>query len=367
MPILIDGHLDLAMNALACERDQTATVEQIRQREAALSDRPRGTATTSLPELRGGEAAIVVATLIARCKPWVDPARSMLRTDLDYAYPSMAHAIAQAQLAYYRWLERRGEIRLITRRNELDEHLIDWANDGGGRQRIGVIVMMEGADPITDIAELPLWVEQGLRCLSLAHFGHSRFAAGTPSMDPNSKEQDGPLTPLGIALLKAMEPLGVVLDLTHTADRSFFQAVDIFSGPICATHANCRTLAPSARQLTDDQLKIIIERDGVIGMAMHYAMLRPHSEQLRAADVTLDHVAEHIEHICDLAGSSKHVAIGSDLDGGFGSEATPARIDRHCDLQRLADVLDRRNFTSEDIDRIFHGNWQRFYRRVLPD
>ena len=365
--MLIDGHLDLAMNAVGQERDQTLSVEAIREREAK-ADKSRGMATTTLAELRSGQTAMVVATLIARCKPWVDPARPMLRTDLDYAHPSMAHAMAAAHLAYYRWLERQGEIRIIMRREALDAHLDAWPENNADDKQVGVIVMMEGADPITNAEELAMWVAAGVRCLSLAHFGHSRFAAGTPSMDPKSSEKDGPLTPLGVELLQAMNDQPMALDLTHTADTSFFQAVEIFDGAVCATHANCRALAPNARQLTDEQLKIIINRDGVIGIAMHYAMLRPgYGEGLLPKDVTLDHVAEHIEHICDIAGSAGHVAIGSDLDGGFGNEATPMGIDRHADLQKLVDVLERRGFSTTDIEQICHGNWHRFYAGVLPE
>jgi membrane dipeptidase len=371
MAVIVDGHLDVAMNALLHERDQTLPVAALHQREAGGAPDERGTAMVSLPELKQAGVVLFVGTVIARAKAWIDPTRAIGRSDLDYPDPAMAHAAAQGQLAYYEYLARAGHINLITSAEMLDAHMRRALAPGAvaNDASLGCLLMMEGADPIVEPAEVHRWHAQGLRCLSLAHFGHSRYAAGTPSRDPNSAEKDGPLSALGVELLEHMNELTMALDLTHLSDTSFFQAIDRFDGPVCATHANCRSLAPSPRQLTDRQLKLIIERDGVIGVVGHAGMIKAHADgpSIKPGDVGLRHLADHVDHICQLAGSARHVAIGSDLDGGFGRETTPADLQQYRDLHALGPLLAQRGFSESDQHAFFYENWWRFYRRVLQE
>ena len=381
---IIDGHLDIAMNALLYERDQTAELSALWQRETGGVDDGRGVATLTLPELKDSAVMLVMATVITRCKPWIDPKRIIKRSDLDYPDPAMTYAAAQGQLAYYQQLQCDRQIRIIQTRSQLDAHVEQWLAPGIVQPNLlqettnlknvaqceltpGIIIMMEGADPIVHPQQVHEWYRQGMRCLSLAHFGHSRYAAGTPSPEPTSPEQDGPLTDLGRELLKQMEELNIILDLSHLSDTSFFQAADAYHGPVCATHANCRTIVPGSRQLTDEQIKIIVQRSGIIGIAMHYAMIRPGAgNDLHPDDVTLNHVVEHIDHICQLAGSADCVGIGSDLDGGFGADATPRDLQRYRDLRKLAPALDARGFKEKDVVNLFYNNWLRFFREALP-
>jgi membrane dipeptidase len=203
--------------------------------------------------------------------------------------------------------------------------------------------------------------------LSLAHFGHSRYAAGTPARDPTSGEKDGPLSDLGLELLDVMSGLTIALDLTHLGDTSFAQAIDRFEGPVCVTHANCRALADAPRQLSDRQLKAIIERGGVIGVVLHSGMIRwaGKNQSANPGDVTLRHLADHIDHLCQLAGSARHVALGSDLDGGFGRATTPGDFNQYRDLHALSPLLEKRGLSDADRRGFFYENWWRFYREVL--
>jgi membrane dipeptidase len=196
--------------------------------------------------------------------------------------------------------------------------------------------------------------------VNLAHYGESRYAVGTGD--------DGPLTPEGIQLLKEFEQLGMILDATHLCDTSFFQALDVFSGPVLASHNNCRTLVAGGRQFSDEQIRLLIQRDAVIGAALDAWMLAPGwiKGQTSREVVRLEAVADHLDHLCQLAGDGRHAAIGSDLDGGFGTEQTPVGMDRISDLQALAEILARRGYTDVEIDDIFHGNWLRFFRKNLP-
>jgi membrane dipeptidase len=169
-------------------------------------------------------------------------------------------------------------------------------------------------------------------------------------------------------LLKEFDRLGMIVDLTHSSDPSFFQALDIFGGRVLASHNNCRALVPGDRQYSDEQIKRLIERDAVIGIALDAWMLKPGfvSGQSTGEDVPLSSVADHIDHICQLAGNANHVGIGSDLDGGFGFEQTPAELKAIADLQKLAGILAARGYRDADIDAIFHANWLRFFSCSLP-
>lgn len=374
--LIVDGHLDLAMNALRYERDIRLPVAALRQRENGSIEDGCGICTVSLPELRRAGIGLVVSTVLARAKPWIDPARKPPRSNIDYPDATMAHAIAQGELAYYRLLESQGEFRIITTVAELHTHLAQLHSTSPGMSPVGVIVTMEGADPIVDPDQVHHWHALGLRTLMLAHFGQSRYAAGTPSTDPtNSHDVDGPITDLGAALLKEMAVLKMPLDLSHASDQSFFTALDAFDGRVYSSHSTCRAIAPGGaaqkvhpmRMHTDEQLRLLVKRGGVIGVAMFNAYLEPGYHENSDADaVSLSRVADHVDHICQLAGSAEHVAIGSDLDGGFGAEHTPRDLDTAADLPRLAPLLKAHGFTDEDVAGFFSGNWIRFWGENLP-
>lgn len=358
MHLIFDGHLDLAMNALLNGRHQTEPVAEVRQREAGL--REKLTPGVSLPDMRRGRVALCMASIIVRVRedaPLEPGGLSCRRREL--AYP-----LAQAQLAYYRLLEAEGEVAILATQDELDHHVQRWASPVSADKPlpIGVILMMEGADPIVEPPQLGAWMTQGLRVLSLVHSGYGPYAAGCPDVDVDSG-----LTALGEALLDYMADQPIALDLTHASARSFAQALDRFSGPVCATHSNCRALADNVRQFTDAQLRTIIERDGIIGAVCHNGMTRWVNDAMPPREqVGLDHLAQHIDHVCQLAGDARHAAIGSDLDGGFGIEQTMHEIDTIADLQKLGPVLADRGFSDEDISAVLFGNWLRFWRRILP-
>ncbi|MEM9110234.1 MAG: membrane dipeptidase [Planctomycetota bacterium] len=364
---LFDAHLDMALNALDHERDQTLPVSALRGREAVGVPDDRGVATVSLPELRAGGCGVVLSTVIARSKPWVTADRPNQHSDNDWPDPSMAHGVAMGQLAYYQVLEGLGHLRLIKDASTLKAHLSEWQVIPD-QAPIGLILTMEGADPIVEPEHLELWHGLGLRTLMLAHFGKSHYAHGTPTSSPdNPHDIDGPLTDRGRALLPIMHELGMPLDLTHTADQTFAEAVELFEGRIYSSHTACRVLAGMPRNHTDEQLKAIIERDGVIGLPLFNHFLdASYEEDSPKEHVTYDTLAGHIDHICQLAGHAHAVGIGSDADGGFGQEHMPAELDTHRDIIELGGTLSERGYSDEDIDAILKGNWLRFFSETLP-
>ena len=359
MPLLFDAHLDLAWNATSFNRDLTLPLDELRLREQTMNDVPgRGRCVLTLPELRRAKVAVCVATLLARCGVEQKPQAGYLRTDLEHATPSIASAAAQAQLAYYRELEDAGHVRFISTAAELAAH---WQTYQAAPDTtpLGIIISMEGADPIVAPRHLAAWHRQGLRALGLSHYGRGRYAYGT--------SVDGPLGELTPELLLEMARLHVALDVTHLSDISMAQAVAMFDGPLLASHHNCRALVPGDRQLSDEQIRMLVRRDAVIGVALDAWMMLPGWQRgvTQPEAVGLGAAADHIDHVCQLAGSARHSGIGSDLDGGFGNEQTPRELRVYGDIQRLAEILSQRGYSDPDIDAIFHGNFLRLFGRIL--
>ena len=358
--LIIDGHLDLAWNALAYDRDQTCAVDQLRQREREMAGSDRGGASVSLTEMRKGGVAVCFVSLLARARPEAVFGRCPDRTDIDYANQSAAYAVAQGQLAYYQLLETQGHLRIIHDVDSLDVLWRCWQEKEGGHHPIGVVLSMEGADPIAEPGQTRAWWDQRVRALSLAHYGPSAYAYGTPDL---ANAHRG-VTTRGRLLLEQTGNLGVMLDLTHASDASFFEAADLHSGPIFASHSNCRALVPGTRQLSDEQIKLIADRGGVIGCVLEVSMLDQDwkEDSSEHVQVGLEAVANHIDHICQLTGSVHHAAIGSDLDGGFGAPRRPYGLDTIADLAKLGPILSSRGYRDEEIKQIFHGNWLQFLR-----
>lgn len=357
--LIIDAHLDLSWNALQWGRDLLRSAYTIRTVEGATAGKGRGLGTVALPELRRGRVAVAVVTLIARSTGRPVP-------HLDFATAAQAYGVAHGQLAYYRGLEQLGEVRIIADGGALGAHMAAWqawedAGAAGATPPLGFVISMEGADPIMAPEQLGAWHAAGLRLLGITHYGPGRYAGGTGT--------ELGLTELGPPLLREMERLGVLLDLTHCSDESFWQALDHYGGPVLASHNNCRALVPHQRQFSDAQIRAIIARDGVIGAALDTWMLRPgwligDRHDPANPTVTLRDVADHIDHICQLAGSSRHAAIGSDLDGGFGREQSPQDLDTIADLQRIGELLAERGYAPADVAAIMHGNWARLLGRI---
>jgi len=349
---IIDAHLDLSMNALEWNRDLKKSVQEIRQREAGMNDKPdRGKGMVSLPELRKGNIGLVVATQIAR---YVGPGSALP----GWNSPEQAWAQTQGQLAWYTAMEKEGEMKQVTNRQQLNMHIALW-NDttiANEKKPVGFILSLEGADSLVDLSYLEKAYSYGLRAIGPAHYGPGRYSPGTG--------ESGPLTNKGVELLKEMESLDMILDVTHLTDEAFKQAMDLYRGPVWASHHNCRALVHYQRQLTDEQIKILIDRNAVIGGVLDAWMLKNDwirgKSDPKEEDVKLERLIDHYDHICQLAGSSDHIAIGSDLDGMYGTEQSPYDMDTIADLQKLKDLLKARGYSTADTAKIFHGNWLRF-------
>ena len=355
--IIVDGHLDLALNALQGNRDLIRDACTMRALESSTPGKGRAKSTVALPDMRRGRVALCFTTLCARSTGHAAP-------HIDYSSPTQAYGIAHGQLAYYRALEREGHVRVITDCEQLDKHIAEWQSwdgstdaDSTPQPPLGLVVSMESADPVLCPDQLEEWFEAGLRLIGPAHFGVGRYAGGT-GCNVGLREH-------GPALLSGMERLGIPLDTTHLSDESFWESLEHYGGRVLASHTNARELVPHQREFDDAQLRAIIERDGVIGVTLgnwqllHGWIVGAKNEHLH---VTLDRAVDHIDYICQLAGDHKHVAIGSDLDGGVGTDEFPVDLDNIADLQRFQERLSARGYAADAITDILHGNWLQFLR-----
>ncbi|HKC36728.1 MAG TPA: membrane dipeptidase [Chitinophagaceae bacterium] len=352
---IIDAHLDLAMNAMEWNRDLRRSVQDIREREAGLTDKPdRTKGTVALPELRMGNIGLVVATQIAR---YVEPGNPLP----GWNSPEQAWAQTQAQLSWYKEMEAANEMTLIKDLEGLEKHLALWERDEPhDKKPVGYILSLEGADSLVTIEYIEQAFHYGLRAVGPAHYGPGRYANGT--------DANGKMNATGLALLKKMEELNMILDATHLCDDAFWQAMDNFNGNIWASHNNCRALVNHNRQFSDEMIKELITRDAVIGLALDAWMIVPGWQRGVSTPANmqcnLEKAIDHVDRVCQLAGNALHAGIGSDLDGAFGREQSPYDLETIADLQKLSFILTKRGYSNSDIENIMHGNWLRFLRRA---
>ncbi|MFD1165591.1 dipeptidase [Sphingobacterium daejeonense] len=350
---IVDAHLDLSMNAIEWNRDLTKSLDEIRQREMFKSDKPdRGNGTVCLPELKKGNIGLVVATQLSR----VSPLGSSLN---GWNSPQQAWAMTQAQRVWYNEMEKLGEMKLIKNLPDLNNHLKIWDSaENIENLPIGYILSLEGADSLVNVDYLYEAYDYGLRVIGLSHFGPGRYAPGTKNI--------GGLEPRAYDLMREMSKLNMILDVTHLTDEGFEQALDFYDGPIWASHHNVRKIVPNQRQLTDHQIKRLIERGAVIGgmldcWAMDVRFIDTVSDPWQL-DIKLEMLVDHWDHICQISGNADHIGIGSDLDGIFGTEQAPWDMNSISDLQKFDPILKNRGYIDADIDKIFHGNWIQFLR-----
>ncbi|MDN3655068.1 membrane dipeptidase [Ferruginibacter paludis] len=351
----IDAHLDLSMNAMEWNRDLRLSIHDLREREKGQTDKPdRGQGTVNFAELRKAEAGLVVATQIAR---YVAPGNPLP----GWQSAEQAWAQTQGQLAWYKAMEKCGEMVMITDKTGLEKHLDLWMNgEPNDTKPIGYILSLEGADSLVTLDNLHVAHAYGLRACGPAHYGPGHYANGT--------DATGHLNEQGKELVREMDKLKMILDATHLCDDAFWDALELFTGPVWASHNNCRALVNHNRQFSDEMIKALIERGAVIGGAFDAWMIVPdwiRGKSLpQQMDCTIEKILDHMDHICQLAGNTNHVGIGTDLDGGYGKEQSPYDLDTIADLQKIPGMLQKRGYSTTDIEKIMHGNWLRFIKNA---
>ncbi len=354
--IIVDAHQDIAYNAVSFKRDYALPAYKTRRQEP-ITKPPPGRATLGLPDALLGRVAVAFATL------FIVPADSPFSDDQHeprYRDAGEAHELALTQIDYYeRMVGENERVRLIHTAADLDAVLATWADGTAITEHVqGLVLLMEGADPIQEPKRFEEWYERGVRIVGPA-WKQTRYSAGTG--------EPGTLTPLGYELLETMMGLNAILDTSHLAERAFFQAVERYEGAIIASHSNPRKFRDSDRNLSDEMIRLLAERDGVMGIVLYNPFLHP---TWRTGDnrseVPFTTILDAIDHVCQVTGSAQHVGMGSDLDGGFGAESIPQGMDTVGDLWWITQGLARRGYTPTDIEAIAGGNFLRKLREALP-
>lgn len=350
---IIDAHQDIAWNWLEFERDPRESALTVQERErGGTIESFVGRRTTGLPEYVAGRIGIIFATL------FVMPSRRAWDASMTEVYSDVqeAHDRAMAQLAAYEQLAASEPgICLVASRETLDQVAGAWLNPGAEAPCVGLVLAMEGADPIRQPAEVADWYARGLRIVGPA-WAETQYAGGNG--------EPAPLSEAGRQLLDEMSRLNMILDLSHIAPDSFFEAVEHYPGVVIASHSNPRAFLPTDRGLTDEMIQAIAGRGGAIGLVAYNRYLHPGWEY-GDARVPLATFADAIDYVVQLTGSIDHAAIGSDFDGGFGVESIPDGLDTAADLIGVADVLAARGYTEDHIAAILYGNWLRVLRAAL--
>ncbi len=357
--IMIDAHEDIAWNMLTFGRDYTRSAAETRTLEhGTRAPTVNGNTLLGKADWLDGHVAIIFATLFN------SPAHRALGSwdTQSYRTSREAHDRALGQLdAYRRLVDEDETFQMIATRTDLTSTLESWNTPTASEdvRRIGLVPLMEGADPIQEPAEVEEWFEAGVRIVGLS-WEATRYAGGT--------HESGPVTTPGFDLLATMSSLNMILDLSHLSEEAYYQALEAYSGVVIASHANPRRFLPTSRGLSDTMIAMLAERDGVIGIVPFNRFLKPGWVQTDPRSVlTLHDVAAAIDHVCQITGSARHVGIGTDFDGGFGLEQVPEGIDTIADLQKLLAILAELGYSEDELKGIMHGNWLRVLHSGLPD
>lgn len=364
MTLIVDAHADIAYNMLKYGRDYTRPAAETRRLEAGGETvKENGDTLLGWHDYQRGQVALIFATLFAT------PIRFRTYETEKQVYKTFdeAHKLYSDQLdVYHRMTDSiPDKFRIIASKRDLEQHLDHWNQptpEATGHP-VGMVILMEGGEAIRELSELEMWHNRGVRLIGPAWVG-TRYCGGW--------KEPGPLTEDGRKLLAAMADFNFTLDLSHMDERAAIEALDMYEGPIVATHANCAALMPNAntnRHLSDRIIEGIVERDGVVGIVPFNTYLKVgwmKDRGSRREEVSLDVVAQHMDHVCQVAGDALHVGIGSDFDGGFGLQSAPHDIDTVADLQNLVSLLRARGYSENDVANILGGNWLARLKRDLP-
>jgi len=325
---IIDAHFDLTYDlAFRRERGQKQVIENL-----------------YLEGFKQGGLALVVSAIFIH----------------DYFLPEMGLRRALDQIAFLHEeaAESPGRFRLCRSMAE--------AAAARAAGELAIFLSLEGAEPLqNDLGLLRIFYELGVRGLGLVwsrrnYVGDGCFFATT------REGKKGGLTHFGVKVVEQAEKLGMFIDLSHLNDEGFWDVIEVARRPLIASHSNCRALAPSMRNLTDDMIRAIAGTGGVVGMNGVNLFINEKKKRVRIADLV-----DHVDHIARLVGI-EHVGIGFDLCNGFEdylkvekSIETYDTLKSHADLPEFTEALITRGYSDDQIIAVLGGNFKRVYRDIL--
>ena len=365
--LIIDGDYPMAGGATLLQRDLTLPIDQVRNASSLLpedSSRPNSGTMASLPELRRGRVAAAIVK-VGAC---------ILRKDLhphgEVRSDEIAYSRAQGEMAYYRILESRGQIRLLKAASDFGEHMQVWEQAGEyDTLPIGMVLGMEGADPILFPEQVHEWYADGLRVISLSHYGVSRYSHGTGTGTEGGLLDGARRPPQEHGL--ARHDLGRfphVRRVDTTGAGQLLRACALDAPELPGNYAR-RT--PDLRRAAAKNNRPGGRHrplDGHVDAIPGRRRLGQHPPAARRVPRRRGYVGGLLRPYRPRVpdGRELHSAIGGDTDGQGGADGAPYEVDTIADYQKVADVLDRRGYAQADIENIMYRNWQRFFEEWLP-
>lgn len=261
-----------------------------------------------------------------------------------------AQPVAAAMIGHLLWMERTGALALCCSVAD-----IRAAMDAG---RIAAILHFEGAEPIgEDLDALHLWHAAGLRSLGPVWSRPTVFGHGVPFRFPGSPDSGPGLTEAGKRLVAECNALKIMIDLSHLNEAGFDDVAAISDAPLVATHSNAHAVTPSTRNLTDRQLAMIAETDGMVGLNFATVFLR--EDGRKSAFDGWDPILRHLDHLIGRLGEDR-VGFGSDFDGA----TVPADIEDVTGLPRLLAALRSHGYDEALLAKLAHRNWLALLERT---
>jgi membrane dipeptidase len=359
----LDAHLDLASIALA-GRDMTLATEALAAPgpDAPPAQRQIWPPAVTFPALAEGPVTSLVGTIFVQARRLGSGKGDEVDGPWCFSNVAEAHAACLRQLALYQRWHAQGFLRLVTA-----PALGEVPTGARTHAAPFVLLMLEGAVGLRNEDDLAAFHAAGVRMLSLT------WAEGSPWAGGNGV--GGDLTEAGRGLIRQIDNLGMVHDVSHLSEKAFWSLLAESPGPICATHSNCRALLAgqerNERHLTDAQIQALLARKyseagGMIGINLYGKFLVAGGGGRGAARrATIGDVVAHVQRICQIAGRADGVGLGSDMDGGLSAQDLPEGLDHPRHLHRLAEALADAGFTDAQIQGFRAGNWRRFFGRTL--
>lgn len=218
------------------------------------------------------------------------------------------------------------------------------------KRKVAALLSIEGADVIEgDLSMIRIFYRLGVRIVGLVHSRRNLIADGV-----TDSRTGGGLSSFGVEVVEGLDSLGVIIDISHLNDEGFWDLIDITASPLIASHSSCRAICDHPRNLTDQQIVALAERDSVIGINFAPSFIHP-------SYATVERVVDHIDHIVTLVGPD-HIGLGSDFDG---IASTPVGLEDVSKMPNITRELIKREYSEENIKKILGENHLRLFKRVI--
>lgn len=344
-PVIIDGHNDVLTQLMRA--GGLSAAESFINGSDHHIDLPKARA--------GGLAGGFFAIWVPSPDDGIDYQELMCNPPYDIPLPrevsqADALAVAMEEAAILIHLQAQGALQVCTSARDI--------RDCMAKGMLAAIMHMEGAEAIDpDFHVLEVLYQAGLRSLGPVWSRPTIYGDGVPFRFPSSPDIGGGLTDKGIQLVRRCNDLNILIDLSHISEAGFNDVAKHSCHPLIASHSNSHKLCEQARNLTDRQLAIVAESDGLVGLNFATAFLSPDGKM--QPQLSLDLMLRHLDYMIDILGEDG-VALGSDFDGAV----VPEEISNAAGLPRLREAMTSHGYNKVLMKKLCHGNWLRVLEKT---